>query len=363
MKFRADKEYVRVTGRTIYREGIRYLGYSATAVSFCFTGTTAKAKIISDAENRPKEERAWVAVFIGENAEPAERIRIEKDEQEIVLYDCEETRTVQLTLMKFSEAEFASCGIVEMEIADSHMPGQEKLLPPPKHKERQIEFFGDSITCGYGVEGDVEVLEFDTAQENPTKSYSLMTARLLDAEANLVSWNGKGVISAFVGDEEVDGPDDSWLMPFLYRYVDAGRERDYFHRPVEQWEKYQFEDYKPQLVIVYLGTNDASYTREIPEREKQFEDAYVDALQMIHDHNPDAAILCTIGTMDQRLNETIERSAKRFQAEHPSCNVRFQLLPEQIEEDGLGTFWHPTEATNKKSARLLAETARQMLNW
>ena len=169
--------------------------------------------------------------------------------------------------MKFSEAEFASCGIVELEITDSNAPGQEKLLPPPKHKERQIEFFGDSITCGYGVEGNVEVLEFNTAQENPTKSYSLMTARLLDAEANLVSWNGKGVISAFVGDADVAGPDDSWVMPFLYRYVDAGRERDYFKKPVEQWEKYQFDAYKPQLVIVYLGTNDASYTRGIPERE------------------------------------------------------------------------------------------------
>lgn len=363
MKFQADKEHVRVTGRTIYREGIRYLGYSATTVSFCFTGTTAKAKIISDAEDRIEEERAWVAVFIGESAEPAARICLQKNEQEIVLYDSSETASVQITLMKFSEAEFASCGVVELEILDNTAPGQEKLLPPPRHKERQIEFFGDSITCGYGVEGDVEVLEFNTAQENPTKSYSLMTARLLDAEANLVSWNGKGVISAFVGDEEVASPDDAWLMPFLYRYVDAGRERDYFRRPVEQWEKYHFDEYKPQLVIVYLGTNDASYTRGIPEREKQFEDAYVDMLQMIHKNNPDAAILCTIGTMDQRLNETIERSVARYQRETPACHVRFLALPPQEEEDGLGTFWHPTEATNKKSARLLAETAKEMLNW
>lgn len=363
MKFQADKENVRVTGRTIYREGIRYLGYSATAISFCFTGTTAKAKIISDAEDRLEAERAWVAVFIGESREPLERICIRQNEQDIVLYDSDTTETVQITLMKFSEAEFASCGVVELEITDKTASGEEKLLPPPAHKERQIEFFGDSITCGYGVEGDVEVLEFDTAQENPMKSYSLMTAGLLDAEANLVSWNGKGVISAFVGDEDVAEPDVAWLMPFLYRYTDAGRERDYFKKPVEQWEKWNFEEYRPQLVIVYLGTNDASYTRGIPEREKEFEDAYVAMLGMIQEKNPDASILCTIGTMDPRLNETIQRSVERYQRENSSCNIRFLLLPEQIEEDGLGTFWHPTEKTNRKSAKLIAAAAKELMNW
>lgn len=39
MKFQADKKHVSVTGRTIYREGIRYLGYSATSISFKFVGT------------------------------------------------------------------------------------------------------------------------------------------------------------------------------------------------------------------------------------------------------------------------------------------------------------------------------------
>ncbi|MCH5268760.1 MAG: GDSL family lipase [Lachnospiraceae bacterium] len=363
MKFQAEKKNVRVTGRTIYREGIRYLGYSATAVSFCFTGTKAIATLISDAESRAEAERAWVAVFVGESRQPEKRICLQRDRQDVVLYESSETKTVQVTLMKFSEAEFASCGIVELEIADGNAPGQEKLLPPPAHKERQIEFFGDSITCGYGVEGDVDNLEFNTAEENPMKSYSMITAGLLDAEANLVSWNGKGVISAYVGDVENVDADTSWLMPDLYPYTDAGRERDYFGTPREQWELWNFSDYKPQLVIIYLGTNDASYTREIPERNKRFEDAYVNMLGMIREKNPGVSILCTIGTMDPRLNETIEGSVARYKRENPDCNIRFVLLPEQIEEDGLGTFWHPTEATNRKSAKIIAEAAKEMMGW
>ena len=56
---------------------------------------------------------------------------------------------------------------------------------------------GDSITCGYGVEGDVEDEIFCTAKENPSKAYSLLTAQELNAEYQIVAWNGKGVISAY----------------------------------------------------------------------------------------------------------------------------------------------------------------------
>lgn len=363
MKFQADKKHVRVTGRTVFREGIRYLGYSATTISFCFTGTKAVAKIQSNASTHSKLEYAWVAVFVDDETQPAKRICLDQDEQDIVLYEGKETADRQITLMKYTEAEYAACGIVELEISDANHPGQERLLPPPDHKERVVEFFGDSITCGYGVEGNVEVLELNTAEENPMKSYSLMTAQLLDAEANLVSWNGKGVITSYIGDEEDAEKDDSWLMPYLYQYTDAGLERDYFANPVDQWEKWSFEEYHPQLVIVYLGTNDASYTRDIPERQKEFEDAYVDLLGMLQKHNPGVAILCTIGAMDQRLNGPISDAVKRFDQANPESKICFVQLPEQDEADGLGTFWHPTEKTNRKCAKLIADAAKELMNW
>lgn len=363
MKFQADKQHVRVTGRTIYREGIRYLGYSATSISFNFIGTKAVAEIVSDASKHMEQERAWIAVYYGQDKEPAKRLRLDEDRQTIVLFEAKQSVQQQITIVKYSEAEFAACGIVSLEITDEVNAGAEQLLPPPAHKERQIEFFGDSITCGYGVEGTVDVLEFDTAQENPAKSYSLLTAQLLDAEPNLVSWNGKGVITAYIGDEEDAVIDDSWLMPMLYEYTDAGLERDYFANEQKDWETWSFEEYRPQLVIVYLGTNDASYTRDIPERQKQFEDAYVKLLHQVHEHNPEAAILTTIGAMDQRLNATIDAATARFAKEMTECNVRYVELPEQEEADGLGTFWHPTEKTNRKCASLIADAAKEMLQW
>ena len=134
MKFQADKKHVSVTGRTIYREGIRYLGYSATSI---------------------EKEWAWIAIYYGQDRDPAKRLRLEQDRQTIVLFETQQTTEKQITIVKYSEAEYAACGIVSIEITDEVNPGEEILLSPPVHKKRQIEFFGDSITCGYGVEGDV----------------------------------------------------------------------------------------------------------------------------------------------------------------------------------------------------------------
>lgn len=360
MIFHASEDRVKVMGRTVFRDGVRYLGYSASAISFRFAGTAASAVLISNGAEQMEQERAWVAVFINNQKEPEKRFRLDRAEQKVELYRSEKAETMTITLMKYSEAEFAACGIRSIEIQNKE--GEEKLLPPPENKTRRIEIFGDSITCGYGVEGNVEILEFTTQEENPMKSYSMLTARELDADVQLVAWNGKGVITEYVG-EESEETDDSWLMPFLYPYTDAGLERDYFQTDQIQWEKWDFQRFVPDLVIVNLGTNDASYTRQIPERDQQFVRAYVEMLEMIRRKNPKAAILCTLGTMDQRLCPAVEQAVTLYQKKEPDAVIRFLRLPLQEDEDGLGTFWHPTETTQRKTADRVVMTVKEMMNW
>ena len=38
MKFQATEDKVKVTGRTLFAEGVRYLGYSGSSASFTFVG-------------------------------------------------------------------------------------------------------------------------------------------------------------------------------------------------------------------------------------------------------------------------------------------------------------------------------------
>ncbi len=356
MKFYAEESKVAISGRTIFRDNIRYLGYSASSIRFTFTGKSAKASFLSDPENFLPEHHAWIAVYVNDEAEPSMRLELTKKKQEFSLYESDEESTVTITIMKYSEPEYAVCGIESITI-DSN-----QLLAPPAPLQRKIQIIGDSITCGYGIEGTVEDLIHNTATENPSKAYSVRTAKALQAELEIVAWNGKGVITSYIGDD-ANTPDDSWLVPMLYQYTDAGCCHQYFHEEKKDWEKWNHSNFIPDLILIYLGTNDASYTREIPERNQEFENAYVAFLKEIHHIHPNAKIICMLGTMDSRLCPTVEKAVDVFSASSPETEISYLQLPQQLDEDGLGTFWHPTSTTQKKAADLVIQRAKEMMDW
>lgn len=356
MKWKADNEFVKVNGRTLYRNDMRVLGYTATGVTFRFKGKKASAVLLSDVEGRTQDSLAWMAVFVNDQTTPAKRFPLKEAEAEYTLYESDQEAEVTITLMKYSEVEYAKCLIKEI-ITDS-----DTLLAPPQQKKRKMLIIGDSITCGYGVEGDVEDEIFCTAKENPSKAYSLLTAQELNAEYQIVAWNGKGVISAYIG-EERDEPDPQWRLPFLYDYTDGGSEQDYYKKEEKDWEKWDHQSYQADIVTVYLGTNDASYTREIPQRDQEFIDAYKVFLGRIHQTQPQAAILCMLGTMDQRLCPATKRAVEEYAKNHKEVQIEYLELPAQSEEDGLGTFWHPMAITHRKVADKVVAKIKEMMRW
>src|SRR5690606_15648285 len=119
---------------------------------------------------------------------------------------------VTIRLVKYSESAFGKVGIKSISVDAASNP-----IRPTQNKNIRLEFIGDSITCGYGIEGRLDVDSFNTVQENPWKAYAARTARALDADYNLVSWSGIGIISAWTDQEE---PVTDWLMPELYPYTD-----------------------------------------------------------------------------------------------------------------------------------------------
>lgn len=368
MRFAADESRVKVTGRTIFRDEIRYLGYTGTSISFRFTGRMAKAKLLSDASTHNSKDYAWVAVFVKEekdgevsygavtDGEPYRRFCLDSDKAEYVLYEADVEKTVTVTLIKYSEAEYAACGIEWIE-TDS-----QEILEPPMPRKLKIEMIGDSITCGYGNEGNVDELEHDTAKENPMKAYSLLTATHLDADVNVVAWNGKGVITSYIGEGQPKVKDESWLVPMLYEYVDAGCERDYLHTPVSEWERWDSSRFVPDIITVYLGTNDASYTDNDDARNQEFVDGYVKFLETIKRKNPGIPVLCMLGTMDKKLCESVLKAVSIIEEKYQNADVYYLDLPPQDETDGLGINWHPTEATHRKVAELVEKKIKEILS-
>ena len=225
-----------------------------------------------------------------------------------------------------------------------------KLTATKPCSERRIEFVGDSITCGFGIEGMSANEGFRTSTENPLINYASLTANELGAEYQLISWTSIGVYSNSVKDDRTE-PDNAWTMPVIYDYTDKAVDGMLGNEP-EKWDHSRFA---PQLIVVNLGTNDKDFTRGIPERTAAFEKCYREFIAHIREKDPQAHIICTLGAMGRELLPQVENAVKSL-ADERITSLGFDV---QREEDGIGSEQHPNAVTHRKMAdRLIAEIKR-----
>jgi len=276
---------------------------------------------------------------------------LDSDEDIYKIYESDTVRKVKLRLVKMSDVAFTKVGIKEIIIE-----GEEGLRPTDS-KERRIEFIGDSITCGYGIEGIFNTDVFNTTQENPLEAYAAKTARHFNADFNCVSWSGIGVISSWTED---DVPSTGWLMPMLYRHTDAALDNDLGKSEFEIWDNNVF---KPQLIVINLGTNDASYTKDIKERIDEFVVGYYKLLEQVRNCNLKAEIICTLGAMGQGLCPAVETAVNKFKTATNDDKIHMQFFEVQLESDGIGSDWHLSLKTHNKMSKMLISKIEEVMAW
>lgn len=345
MKISVENADIRRLGRTLMRNGTLWLGYSLTGAEFDFDGTSLSAELTTDWVN----DEAWkenfqpyMAVLV--NGKLLKRFAVSEGTAEYELYRSEKAEKVRIRLVKLSENAFSKVGVLSFS-ADG------KLTATKPCSERRIEFVGDSITCGFGIEGKSVCDNFKTSTENPLINYASLTANELGAEYQLTSWTAIGVYSNSVKDESVTEPDNAWTMPVIYDYTDKAVDGMLGNEP----EKWDFSRFAPQLIVVNLGTNDKDFTRGIPERTVAFENCYREFIAHIREKNPQAHIICALGAMGQELLPQVENAVKAL-ADERITSLGFDV---QREEDGIGSEWHPSAVTHRKMAdKLIAEIKR-----
>ena len=351
MSFKANEDKVRVLGRTRVVEDIRYMDYSCSGIEFQFVGTSIDVVLCTDNSKWEEILKAWVAVFVDDEIVPSKRFCLDSDEAIYNIYEGNTSRKVKVRLVKMSEAAFTKVGIKEIIVEG------EEGLKPTHGKERRIEFIGDSITCGYGIEGVFNTDIFNTTQENPWEAYAAKTARYFNADFNCVSWSGIGIISSWT---DQDVPNDEWLMPMLYKYTDAALDKSLDKAEYEVWNNSIFD---PQLIVINLGTNDASYAKNIKERIASFEAEYYKLLQQVRGSNPKAEIICALGVMGQELCPAVEAAVNKFKADTKDEKIHTHFFEVQLESDGIGSDWHPSLKTQDKMSKSLISKVKNVMGW
>lgn len=225
--------------------------------------------------------------------------------------------------------------------------GTGTLLSPPVAPARQLEFIGDSITCGYGNEGADMNCPFSADTENHYLTYAALTARALDAELSTIAWSGKGVVCNY-GDAS-----DSCENP-LPAYYD----RTLPDSP-GTWD---FSRFQPDAVVVNLGTNDMSTS--VDPSQAEFEAGYRAFLEHLRDVYPDAHIFCTNGPMlsGTDLSTLMGYIDNVVEALGDPKITSFDIAP-QDGSDGYGCDWHPSLERHEKVATVVTAELRDKLGW
>ena len=351
-----NKDDIIWSGRFLDHEGVRYFDYSASGFCFVMKGKHAETVILSDPDSWDAANKAVLGIFVTEGSdtsigaipeEPSQRVILNERENHIVLFDSPVEKTVTIRVMKFSECAFGYAGLKSLEIDGDLLSSPEASAYDGN--QLKLEFIGDSITCGYGIEGIWEKDTFTTAQERPDKAYAFLTAKALGAQVQLCSWSGIGLISNYVDPETIMLPDTHWLMQANWPYTDKSLALRLGIEP-EVWDG---SKYQPDIVVIHLGTNDISWVRGMEERRLEYTAQLRHLIEAVHRRSPKAKICCCLGIMGEALNESVKEAVELFKKDFPAVTAKAVLFTQQLESDGIGADWHPSAVTHKKAAEIL----------
>lgn len=347
-----SEEAVLPLGRTYYADDMRWCAYSGTGAAFTFTGTKAEITIAGDQiAEAPDNQANYARIAVYVNEERVVDDQIDQPEKTYTVFQSDAAQEVTVRIVKLSECAMSTIAIKQITV-DS-----QEGIRPAQPQSRLIEFVGDSITCGYGVDDEVAEHHFSTATEDVTKAYAYRTAQTLKADYSMVSISGYGILSGYTVSGKLQ---PHQIVPRYYPKLGFSNGSFGDKKPASiRWDFAR----QPDLVVINLGTNDDSYCQTDAQRQADFAAAYVEFLKTVREKNPDAPILCTLGIMGDRLYPSVEAAVAAYSKETGDSNVSCMKFDVQNQADGYAADWHPTAKTHEKAATRLAEEIRSRYGW
>lgn len=349
------EEYVKLIGRSLLAEEIRWVALSGAGAAFRFRGKQLTITVLgSNNATVPNNDICYARFAIlvdGKRVIDDIMDRTQKTYQVI----CEETlQDAEVQIMKLSESAMSAIGITPM-VCD-----EEAVICPVAKKPHSIEFIGDSITCGYGVDDRDLSHTFSTQTEDVTKAYAYKTAQLLDADYSMFSCSGYGIISGYTADPKVRGAEE--LIPPYYEsqcfcrddFGGAGRPANI------PWD---FKQYQPEVVVINLGTNDDSFCKDTEWKQEEYRQRYVEFLKVVRKYNPNAEIFCVLGLMGDNLYPKVCQACEDFTAQTGDVKVHAVHIPEQNPEEGYVVDYHPIPEAHTMASEVVAAAIRTHMGW
>ena len=210
-----------------------------------------------------------------------------------------------------------------------------KFVTPFAHKELLFEFYGDSITCGYGNLPDSEGMIY--AQDG-TNTYASIASEYFGAEYECVSYSGLAVAIP-------NGSVHYTVQDIFDRYHEQKR------------DVYDMSQTSPDVVIVALGTND-SFGME-KGGNGAFVKKYVEFIKALREKRPNVPILCIYGMMWTGGNELETENCIKLAIDELRKDGVEKVYYSRVEANLTGKDAHPDAAGHQQAATQLIELIKQ----
>lgn len=327
----------KLQSRTFTTDGMLWLVQSGSAAEFTVSGRNASLTLAGSSGINNFDPR--YAVYVDDKMICDE---VMADREAAVSLWKDEDKTAAVKVMLLSEAMYGGIGIRSVEVESSSA----QPVVPAEKAPLTIEFIGDSITCGYGVESKSPSDPFTTATENFSKSFAYLAAKSLGADYTTCCYSGYGIVSGYSDDGTKN---DKQLLPDCYELTSDYK--DYY----ADWDFNEHCD----VVVINLGTNDMNYIAQDPDSNgSEFVEGYKAFLQTVREKRPDAHIICTVGTMGgDDIYELIERAVDELGDDR----ITAYFSQTHSMRDGMGADGHPSKRTQQNSADVLAGKIRSIV--
>lgn len=320
-----EAEKVRLIGRFVLdKEGEARFTWPGSAIEFRFRGTEARIGIESEQRIRflvnldGREQELWVT--------PGRQI--------YTLAEGLADKAHQIQVTRLSESFSGISAFTSAPMVDG------ELLTPPEAPERKLLVLGDSITAGYGVEGEHAECSYSLDTSTPLKAYAHIAAERLAAEVHTIAWSGIGVWRGY-GQKT---PSDPTI-----------RERRQLTLGTDLESEWDHTRYHPDAVVIAIGTNDF-WEGTAPGYRAAMEKM----IAGVQSDYPKVPVYLTLSPMlTGEARELQKADLQSLEAE----NVQLLDMGKIEQEDGYGCDYHPNVKTNLRLADVLTHQLRQDLGW
>ncbi|MFC1781788.1 SGNH/GDSL hydrolase family protein [Planctomycetota bacterium] len=342
--FTPDNSHIQYTGRIDFSNPDKpRISGAGAYILVHFRGTTCDILL---EDQKSDDSHSYIAIVL--DGEYKGRIKLSEDITEYQIADNLNNTTHTIMVCKATESQNGYIDFMGIICSE--------LLPVRNRPKRRIEFIGDSITCGMGLDiSDLSCNAWNARwydQHNAFLAYGPQAAKELDADWLLSSVSRIGLLR----NSDSAGPTISQV--YDNTYLDT-----------ETSSLFDAQNYIADLVSICLGTGDfsdgdGSFERE-PLDSSRFIIEYIRFVKKIRDRYPDAQICCLTSPMltgekSAQLEKYLSKIIQHMKEVEEDTKVQMFVFSDSYTS---GCSGHPNGKEHQKIAEELLPFYKNIMGW